>query len=540
MGAWTGGVRLTLLAVRRDRISVPAWVLGIAAFVLATTALFQHDLAHTSDVVRETRLVVENGGMRLLGLASGPTVGGYMLHREYVTLAVLAALMSTFLVVRHTRQNEELGRAEVLGSAVVGRRAALSAAVSAGVAANVVLALVLGGAIALAGPPLGGALVAGAAVAEVGLVFTGVAAVTSQVASTTRGASGLAGGVLALAFLASGLGNMLGSVDHARLTVRSGWPVWLSPIGWGQQMRPFGGDHVWPLLLALGSFAALVLVAFALVGRRDVGRGLWPEHRARRTAPASLLHAGGLPWRLQRPAFVGWAIGLLGFGLVLGSLSRQISTVGGETAKWYTRTGGTHVVVDAFLTSIVAMGGMFVAVYVVQVLLRVHVDEAGGTAESLLATALSRFRWLLGHLVVALVGASALLLVFGVSMGVAAGAVLGGVGHHTSRMGLAGLVQLPAVMVVGGLVVAVAGTVPRWATPASWVLLIVFLVLGPMFGPGLGLPAWAQDLSPFTHVPKVPAATVGSTPLLALVGTGVLLAGAGLLAMRHRDLRLPA
>ena len=60
--------------------------------------------------------------------------------RDYVTLAVLAALMSTFAVVRHTRQNEELGRAELLGATVVGRYAGLTAAVIVAVAADVVLA----------------------------------------------------------------------------------------------------------------------------------------------------------------------------------------------------------------------------------------------------------------------------------------------------------------------------------------------------------------------------------------------------------------
>ena len=73
-------------------------------------------------------MVATNAGMRMLGLASGPSIGGYLLHREYLTLAVLAALMSTFAVIRHTRQNEELGRAEMLASTVVGRYAGLAAA----------------------------------------------------------------------------------------------------------------------------------------------------------------------------------------------------------------------------------------------------------------------------------------------------------------------------------------------------------------------------------------------------------------------------
>jgi ABC-2 type transport system permease protein len=36
---------------------------------------------------------------------------------------------------------------------------------------------------------------------------------------------------------------MFGSLDASGLWVVSACPVWLSPIGWGQQMRPFGGDH---------------------------------------------------------------------------------------------------------------------------------------------------------------------------------------------------------------------------------------------------------------------------------------------------------
>ena len=106
---FSGTWRLTRLAVRRDRYTLTAWCAGLGLFVAATTAMFDQSLAARDDLVRETRMVAVNAGMRLLGLTSGPSVGGYMLHREYVTLAVLAALMSTFAVIRHTRQNEELG-----------------------------------------------------------------------------------------------------------------------------------------------------------------------------------------------------------------------------------------------------------------------------------------------------------------------------------------------------------------------------------------------------------------------------------------------
>ena len=199
----------------------------------------------------------------MLGLASGPSVGGATMVRDYVTLAVLAALMSTFAVVRHTRQNEELGRAELLGATVVGRYAGLAAAVIVAVAADVVLAVLLGLAMLVNGQPAAGSLAAGVAVAVVGVVFIGVAATTSQLSSTTRGASGLAGAVLGLSFLLSGIGNMTGTADSRALRVSSAWPSWLSPVGWGQQMRPFGGDRWWPLGLLAALTVALLVVAVA-------------------------------------------------------------------------------------------------------------------------------------------------------------------------------------------------------------------------------------------------------------------------------------
>jgi ABC-2 type transport system permease protein len=61
-----------------------------------------------------------------------------------------------------------------------------------------------------------------------------------------------------------------------------------------------------------------------------------------------------------------------------------------------------------------------------------------------------------------------------------------------------------------------------------------------MFGPGLNLPAWVQDASPFTHSPKAPAVDVTASPLLALGAVCVALAVVALAALRRRNLVLPA
>ena len=96
-------------------------------------------------------------------------------------------------------------------------------------------------------------------------------------------------------------------------------------------------------------------------------------------------------------------------------------------------------------------------------------------------------------------------------------------------------------MVIGGVVVAVTALLPRWAGPVSWAVVMVSILLGPLFGAAtFQLPTWAQDLSPFTHVPKAPAAAITALPVVGLLVISALLAVAGLVAFRRRNLALPA
>jgi ABC-2 type transport system permease protein len=540
MSGFTGTMRLVRLALRRDRITLPMWLLGMSGFLAATTAMFADSYAkHPALLVPDTRIVIENPGMRVLGLASGASVGGYTLHRDALTLAVLAAMMSVLAVVRHTRQAEELGRSELLAAGVVGRHASLTAAVLVATLANVVLAGLLGLAMMVAGQPATGSLAGGASIALVGLVFTGVAAVTAQLSSTTRGATGLAAAGVGVSFLLAAMGNMLGTVDSAALRITSAWPVWLSPIGWGQQMRPFAENALAPLGLAVLSTAAFFSVAVLLVSRRDVGRGMVPERRGDAQASRFLLSPTGLVWRLQRGSLAGWAVGLLGFGLVFGALSEQIGGLKGEATEWYASFGGGADLLGAYWASIMQIAGMAVGLYVVTLLLRMHHDEARGTLEPLLGTSVSRLRWLIAYAANAFVGAAFLMLLFAVSAALVGGQVLGGTAALLGDLVVAALVQLPAIGVLGAAVVAVVAVLPRWSVGASWALVIYFIFVGPLFGPSLGLPRWLLDLSPFTHVPNAPAVAVSVTPLLGLVLVCAVAASAGAVLLRRRDLALP-
>jgi len=453
---------------------------------------------------------------------------------------VLAALMSALSVVRHTRQNEETGRAELVGAAVVGRHAGLAAALGIAVGANIALAATIGLAGIMAGQPTAGSFTAGMATGALGIVFAGVAAVTVQLTSTTRGASGFAAAVLGLAFVVGGIGNMLGHADATGLRLVSAWPAWLSPLGWGEQMRPFGGDNWWPLSLSVLAFVVLVGGAAMLSTRRDVGGGILAERRGDAEAARGLLSPFGLVWRLQRSALIGWAVAMAGFGLVFGVISNEMKDLEGAAAEWYARMGGSEQVLDAYRASIIEMAGMAVAIYTVQILLRMRAEEADGRLESLLAASVSRPRWMWSHLLNAGLGALLLLLSFAMSMGLGAAAALGDISAQVPALIAAGLVQLPAIMLIAGIVVALTGLLPRAAGALSWTLLLSAILLGPMFGAAtLQLPAWAQDVSPFTHTPKLPGADFTAAPVFGLMVISAVLVAAGVASFRHRNVALP-
>jgi len=102
------------------------------------------------------------------------------------------------------------------------------------------------------------------------------------------------------------------------------------------------------------------------------------------------------------------------------------------------------------------------------------------------------------------------------------------------RLLLAALAPVPAVWVLVGVAVALFGLVPR-AVGAAWGALGACSLLS-LLGPLLGLPDWMLDVSPFQHVPQLPADDFTAGPLISLCLVAAALTALGMLAFRHRDL----
>jgi polyether ionophore transport system permease protein len=528
--AFAGTRALARLALRRDRVMLPVW-LAVFVTMAASSASATAGLFPTTDSVVQASQTF-NGAQSLVALYGriyDPTsVGALAMVKLGGLGAIFVAVLAVFMVVRHTRAEEEAGRLELVGATVVGRRAPLTAALLVVLGMNVVLAVLTALSLIAVGLPADGSFAFGLAWAAVGVAFAAIAAVTAQLTSGARAATGLAIAVLGLVYVLRAVGDTADRTGPR-------WLTWLSPIGWGQQFRPYAGNRWWVLLITLAFAAVVTAGAYVLAGRRDLGAGLLPDRPGPAVAAPMLRSPLALAWRLQRGTLLAWLAAFALLGTVFGNIA---TTAGGflnsaQAREVVTRLGGAKALTDAYFAVMLGIVGVVASAYGVQAAMRLRSEETSLHAEALLSTATSRARWLWSHTVVALAGTTLLMVVAGGCAGLAYAAHLGEPAQ-AGRVLAAALVHVPAAWVLTGIVVAAFGLAPRWAS-AGWAALVAFVLLGEV-GPVLKLDQRVMDLSPFAHVPRLPGSPLHPLPVVVLVAVTALLTAGGLAGIRRRDM----
>ncbi len=519
-----GTAALARFALHYGRVRIPVWIVAIALTILASAASIKGLYPTQADLDAAAAPMYDNAAVIAL---QGPTYGIDTLGGNAVFNIggfgyALVGLMAMFLIGRTTRADEEAGRTELLRAAVVGRNAPVTAALVVTTAALVVLGGLITATMLALGLPVAGSVAYGAAMAGFGIFFAGVTAVAAQVTEHNRTAYGLTGAALATSFVVRAVGD----VGDGRIS-------WASPMGWAQSMRPYAGERWWPIVLLLGGAAALVGVAFALLGRRDLGGGLVAVRPGPRGAARWLTRPWGVAVRLQRGSVIAWAVGLLLGGITFGVLGNDVADLIGDSDELrdiIAQSGGD--LTDSYFSTAALMLAVIAGGFTVSSGLRARNEETGGRAEPLLATALGRTPWLGSHLAVTVIGSVLMTAVIGLGVGVTYG-IVSGDGSQVARLAGAAFAYAPALWVLAGLAVALTGLAPRGAAAVwavfAWCALVAFV------GQMLDLPQWALNLSPFEHVPSLPVADLDWVPL----GVLTLLAGAlmavGIAGFRRRD-----
>jgi ABC-2 type transport system permease protein len=521
---------LVRFILRRDRIKLPAWILGISLFVFYYGAALPQIYATEDDLAALSQFMAGPVGALIAGPGYGidePTIERLVVGIYGLYIILPAALMSILLVSRHTRLEEQAGRAELVRASVVGRHAQLTATLIVAVAANGALALLIAGMMAANGFGAGQGLLFGASVGAAGLAFAGVTALTVQVTEYSRAAAGLAGAALGASYVIRAAGDMLEQGGSAL--------SWLSPMAWSQQTRAYVDGRWWPLAISVAFGIAAAAVGYVLSTRRDVGLGLVAARGGAANAMPWLGSPLTFAFRLQRAGLIGWAAALTAAGALYGSITQPLVDAFEDISGDFVQVlgGDAANMLDGYLGVMALVDAIVVGVFVILGVQTVRSEETKGRAEPVLATATSRTAWFGSHLAVLAVGAVALLGVVALALGIPTAISIGD-GSYVWEILAAHLAYVPALLVVLGLAALFFGFLPA-AVGATWALLVFAMITG-FFGPLMDLPQWVYNLSPFEHIARLPLEELNWTPPVVLAAVAAALAAASLAGFRQRDL----
>jgi ABC-2 type transport system permease protein len=525
---YSGTMSLISLILRRDRIILPVLILFLALVFISIAAIFVYTY---SDAVLREGLVLQirsnPASVAFLGSILDSSVGGLVAWRSAVIGPILVALMSIFLMIRHTRSEERKGRLELLNSAAVGRQALLTSALITTCGANILLGTIIVISFMGLGLPWEGSVATGLAMALFGCLLAVITGVAVQLTESSSDARYITITVLIVFFLI----RMVGWDDGQTV-----WLSWFSPLGWVHHISAFAGEEWWIFGLFTIFILGLLFLAYYLSSQRDVGAGILPQREGPARAPSTLTNSLGLAWRLQRGMLFFWVIIFALMGVLLGYNAQTVTNLFTDNPQFMnilTQLGGAADPLDSYITMMLLLLGQVFAIYGILAALKLRSEEVKKHSEFLITNSVSRTRWVLSNLFFALVGPVLVLIAFSLSYSLTYG-IISGVEQDVIRLVSAALVYTPAIWVVVGIAVALFGLVPR-LTSLTWLVMGLFLIIN-LLADFLDVNQWVLDISPFTHVPNMLLGDTVGWSLVLVVLVAVFLISIGIVGYRRRDI----
>ena len=533
----SGLLTLIRLILRRDRVKLPLWigifVLGLLAMIPLLRDVYGSE---ESLQVMYATLAANPAGLFMTGPMDGPTFGSLMTLETLLWWGLAIAFLNTLLVVRHTRHNEEIGAQELLLSGQVHRASSLVAVLIVALGVNVLITIALGLGMNVMDTGWGAeqSWLFAISMGTVGFVWAGIAAVVVQLVESGRSANGILAGLIGASFVVRGIGDFLGKADNSGL-LQPHWVSNLSPFGWLQATRPLTESEWSPLLISLGFVVVAIASGFMLLAGRDVGAGLLPSRKGRRRASRLLGTPLGLTLYLQKNIFIGWFVAVLVLAATIGMLVPQMSEIysNNDSISQMLAISGSDELTAAFLSMMLAIVCVMVFAYAIHGLGKLRGEEASGRLESVLATRVSRLKWLGMHFDVVAIGGSIMLAATGLVLALCVN-TLSDLTVDVWEYVLAGLAYAPVMLVFMGLYVLLFGLLPRLAGAVAW-LYFGFVAFALWLGPIIKLDKVVMDISIMEHVAMSPVEAIAWQPLAVITTIAVGLIVIGLAVFRHRD-----
>ncbi len=530
MTAIYGFGRYIRFIARRERLIGLLWILCISVFSVAIAAAYPNIIPTTQEMYAMAQTMNTPATIAMMGPVYGMdalTTAIVMSQECLLWIALAAAVMNIFFIVRHTREDEELGRLEMLRSLPVGRLANPTAALVSAFAMNLIVSglIALGlSAVNIPGTNLAGALVYGLSVGAVGFMFAGLTLLSVQLFTTPRGATALMLALLFVFYVMRASGDISGNALS-----------YISPLGLCLKVYAFYDNNPLPILLLLTEGLVFGAIGLAICQSRDLGEGVIPARPGKKHASRFLLSPFGLAWRLKRNSLIAWSIAgfALGasYGSVIGEMERFVES-NEMVKKLLEAIGAEHSMIDSFVAMIFMIMAILGTCSAITAVTKIRSEENRGRLEQIYSKSVSRTTMFASYIIIAII--QSLLVMLLSALGMYAASYSSGL-LNLDLLIKAALCYVPALLAVAGATVLLVGLLPK-LTALIWVLM-TYSFVACYFGKLLEFPDWAAKLTPFGHIPQLPVQDFNAAPLIILTLTGSVLAIAGISAYRRRDIK---
>lgn len=534
--------RLVRFMLKREAVTSTVWILILALFSasMAPAINGMFDAAARQQFSTSFNNPVMIAMMGPLYGADNYTTGAMYSGMMLLWILITVGVMNVFLVARHTRADEEKGRAEVVRSLPVGRLTNLNATMITAVIINVILGSLTGLSLAVTGVEsitFSGSMLYGAVMCVTGLVFAAVTALFCQLSSSKSGAVGYS-------FLTLGVFYML----RAAGDMKSEFTACLSPLGLAQRAQVYVGDYWWPVIILLIESVVIAAASYKLNAMRDLDQGFIPARPGAKEASFLLRSPFGLAFRLLRNTMIVWLIVMFTLGASYGSIIGDINKFIGDSPEYLQIMGIPAAVISTmtdaakeeiiqkyFMSFVTSMMALISIVPLLISALKPRNEEKENRAEHVLSRVVPRVKYLTGYTFLAYALSVLLQIATAVGIYLSAAALAGESNPFDFGILLkANLAYLPALWVMISIAVLLVGLLPK-ASSAIWGY-YGFVCFTSFIGEVIGLPNWLLNLAPLKHISKILLVNIDYAPLIILTIIAAVLTAAGFIFYRKRDM----
>lgn len=526
---------MLLALFKRDWVKLIVWIITVLAFAASGAGKFV-TLMHTTAQKETMFSMFQNPAMSaLFGPMSVKNGTDFTAAAAFGTTmplitAITFAIISVIYVINRTRKEEDDGIAELFRSFQVGKLANTTAVVIELFLLQLVITLVLCGSIQVQQvegmTELSTNLLFSAGIGSQGFLWGMIALVFAQIFSDAGGAKGASFGIMGLLYIAR-MGTDIKSI-HAG---------WFNPLSWSYLTDPYTKNYWLPIVLTLALSVILLVIAYILEVNRDINAGYIPQSRGKANASKSLLSFPGLALRLQRPATIGWLLGLFLLGITYGSMFGQISSFikSSQTVSQLfaiNPKAGETMMINQFMATLFVIISIIVTCFAITSLSRMVVEERKNRLEQLYANPLSRYKLYLTYTIISWVLGA--LAQFAATLGI----YLAQAGNEKALSFMAvmkpGMVWLPAIFFVLGILGLLMAFVPRFSN-LIW-LYVGFTFFVSYIGNIITFPSWVYTINVFYHIPKLPIDKMNLGNFTLILILALIFALVGMIGYRRRDL----